>query len=391
MNKEIIKIGAGKGKLLGVLDSYLELLGLEKIEKNRQLIHYRETDNYILEICLLRWEDIKRYSNEFDMIIYGCDQWLESGKKSMIALDYFEQKNCRLSLLVPKEKADMPLSYFKEHKIATGYPELAKDYIGIKEDNILLLSGSVEASIKMGWAESIFDIVESGETARANGLIEYKTFIKFGAILATSKPEVIPILQDLGLIKPIGERKIIAFDGIDGSGKSSLSKYFVQSGIGNNVPNVLICPYSGYIGYTANSLLKGGKCLDWAITVGMNHWKAPNNVNMIYDRSIMTFITELIKNNYLKEDILKSISKWEPLPDILFWCNLDFDTILERTNKRDTKDEYDDIESLKKYYVLYKKAYNFIKENTDINIVELKTDKSISEIVDVVKKMLVNV
>ena len=141
--KPVIRIGAGKGKLLNITDKFLSRLGLEPIEQNRKLIHYRESKDYILEICLLRWEDIKTYANEFDMIIYGCDQWLESGKKSMIALDYFEQKNCRLSLLVPENKKDYPLSYFKEHKIATGYPELAKNYIGLNADNLVVMTGSV--------------------------------------------------------------------------------------------------------------------------------------------------------------------------------------------------------------------------------------------------------
>ena len=225
-DKVVVKLGAGKGKLLPVVQEYLKSLGLPEIAKSRKLVHIYETPNYILEITLLRWEDIKRYSDKFDMIIYGSDQWLESGHKSMISLKYFEQKNCRISLLVKKELKDKPLSYFKNKKIATSYENLAKEYLGINQENIIKLSGSVEAAVTLGWADSIFDVVETGKSAEENGLVEYKTFVKFGAILATRKKEKIPLFESLGLIEKQEKGKIIAFDGLDGSRKIYTCKIF---------------------------------------------------------------------------------------------------------------------------------------------------------------------
>ena len=87
-DKILIKLGAGKGKLLPVVQEYLKSLGMQKIENTKKLVHTFETEKYILEVTLLRWEDIKRYSDKFDMIIYGSDQWLESGHKSMVSLKY---------------------------------------------------------------------------------------------------------------------------------------------------------------------------------------------------------------------------------------------------------------------------------------------------------------
>lgn len=215
-NKVVIKLGAGKGKLLPILQEYLKSLGLPQIENSRKLVHIYETPKYILEITLLRWEDIKRYSNRFDMIIYGSDQWLESGDKSMLSLKYFEQKNCRISLLVKEELKDKSLKFFKERKVATSYVNLAKEYLGIKEENIVKISGSVEATVLLGWADSAFDVVETGQSAKENGLVEYKTFIKFGAILATQKVAKIKLFEELGLIEKQEKGKIIAFDGLDG-------------------------------------------------------------------------------------------------------------------------------------------------------------------------------
>lgn len=390
-NKVVIKLGAVKGKLLPVLQEYLKSLNLPEIETSRKLVHTIETEKYILEITLLRWEDIKRYSDRFDMIIYGSDQWLESGHKSMVSLKYFEQKNCRISLLVKKELADKPFSYFKERKVATSYENLAKEYLGISEENIVKISGSVEAAVLLGWADSIFDVVETGKSAMENGLFEYKTFVKFGAILATQKIEKIHLFEELGLIKKQEKGKIIAFDGLDGSGKSTLAKYLVQSPIMNTNSKVLITPYSGYIGVEAKSLWDAGKYLEWATIIGKNHWRAPENVNSIYDRTILTFMTDLFKAKLSEEEILEAIKTWEPLPDILFFCDIPPEIALSRTDKRNNEqDEFDELESLKEYQKLYNKSVEFVEKHKLSKVIRLDTTKQISELVSEIEKELEN-
>lgn len=384
--KPVIKLGAGKGKLLPVLQQYLKQLEIPKIENSRKLVHRFEKDNYILEVTLLRWEDIKRYAHEFDMIIYGSDQWLESGHKSMISLQYFEQKNCRISLMVRKEQKNMPIQYFRERKVATSYTNLAKEYLGIKQENIVKISGSVEAAVTLGWADSIFDVIETGKSAEDNGLVEYKPFVKFGAILATKKAEKIPLFEDLGLIKKQKKGKIIAFDGLDGSGKSTLAKYLVQNPILNSNSTVLITPYSGSIGSQAKSLWNAGKYFEWATIIGKNHWKAPENVNSIYDRSILTFLTDLINEKLPEEKILEVIKTWEPLPDILFFCDIPPQISLERRTQ--DKDQFDELKSLEKYYVLYKNAIDFVEKHNLVKIIKLNTNMPIEDCIKQVEKSI---
>lgn len=388
-NKILIKLGAGKGKLLPVLQEYLQSLGFPKIENSRKLVHKFETEKYILEVTLLRWEDIKRYSDEFDMILYGSDQWLESGHKSMVSLKYFEQKNCRISLLVEEKLKEKPLSYFIDRKVATSYVNLAKEYLGIKEKNIVKISGSVEAAITLGWADSVFDVIETGKSAKENGLIEYKTFVKFGAILATKKIEKIGLFEKLGLIKKQEKGKIIAFDGLDGSGKSTLAKYLVQNPIINTNSKVLIAPYSGYVGKEARALWNAKKYYEWATIIGKNHWRAPENVNSIYDRSILTFMTDLIKEKYEDAIILDTIKSWEPLPQILFYCDITPEIALNRSEKRnENQDEFDELQSLKIYHELYNKAVEFIEKYKIFKIIRLDTTMQISEIISNIEEKL---
>ena len=278
----------------------------------------------------------------------------------------------------------MPFSYFKERKVATSYANLAHEYLGIKEENIVNISGSVEAAVTLGWADSAFDIVETGKSALENGLVEYKTLVKFGAILATKKIEKIPLLENLGLIEKQRNGQIIAFDGVDGSGKSTIAKYLVQNPITNSNSTVLITPYSGYIGTEARALWNVGKYFEWATLIGKNHWKAPQYVNSIYDRSILTFMTDLIKIGSSDEQILKAIEAWKPLPDILFFCDISVEIALLRNSKTE-QDKFDKLESLKEYYELYNKAIEFIEKYQLVKIIKLDTNREIEDIIKEIK------
>ena len=241
----------------------------------------------------------------------------------------------------------------------------------------------------LGWADSVFDVIETGKTAMENGLIEYKTFIKFGAILATKKITKIQLFEELGMIEKQEKGKIIAFDGLDGSGKSTLAKYIVQNPVMNSKSKVLITPYSGDIGKEAKALWDAGKYFEWATIIGKNHWRAPEYVNRIYDRSILTFMTDLIKNNFSEEQILDAIKTWEPLPDILFYCDISPEIALARGEKRNNEtDEFDELESLQEYYDLYSKSAKFVKEHNIVKLIQLDTNKSIEDILKEIEKEL---
>ncbi len=386
--KTLITIGAVKGRLQKVLHKYLETLGIEIPKVNpRMLVYDIETKKCILRIHLLKWADITKNYNKFDLVIYGADKWLENSNKAFVALKYFEQNDCRMSILVPEALKDYPLSYFLERKIATTYPNVLKQNYPINNSNIVNMEGSVEASIKMGWASSIFDVVETGETAKVNGLVEHTEVIKFGAVLATARIDKLPLFINLGLIDSITDKRCIAFDGIDGSGKSTLAKALVQSGLFANSPVVLVEPFSGKVGKDAFSLWKNGKYDLWAKIVGKQHWTARNIVSTVYDRSILTSIVDIIED---KEKVRSILKAWEPFPDYLFYCKVSAKEAYERNKKRSNKDEFDSLESLEEYEIKYEEAVQFLKEETNIKVIELDATLSTQKNVEKVKEILQN-
>lgn len=386
--KILITVGAVKGRLQKVLHRYLESLGLKIPKINPRLLVYDvEANNYILRISLLKWKDITVNYNKFDLVLYGADKWLENSNKAFVALKHFEQKDCRMSILVPKEIKDYPLSYFLQRKIATTYPNVLKQNFEIDNSKIVEMEGSVEASVRLGWADSIFDVVETGETAKVNGLVEHTKTVNFGAVLATSRIDKLPMFVNLGLVEPINNKICVAFDGIDGSGKSTLAKIVTQTGLFKQSQVVLVEPFSGKVGKDSFALWNYGKELLWAENVGKQHWTARDVVNTVYDRSVLTALVDNLKT---QERAFKVIKAWTPLPDVLFWCKIDAETAYKRTMSRSQHDEFESLDSLKEYEKLYEKAVEFLKTNTNMKIVELDASKSTAETVETIKEILSN-
>lgn len=81
---------------------------------------------------------------------------------------------CRLSLAVPRESQYQSLKDLDGLRVATTYPQLLKRYL--KDNGVnartVMLTGSVEVAPRAGLAEAICDLVSTGATLEANGLVE---------------------------------------------------------------------------------------------------------------------------------------------------------------------------------------------------------------------------
>lgn len=96
---------------------------------------------------------------------------------------------CRLSLAGPAGRPDTPLRYESQPRVATKYPHLAAQFFRERGVNaeIIELAGSVELAPLVGLADLIVDMVESGGTLRANGLVELRTILPSQALLIANR------------------------------------------------------------------------------------------------------------------------------------------------------------------------------------------------------------
>lgn len=96
---------------------------------------------------------------------------------------------CRLALAAPADRPDTPLRYASQPRVATKYPNLTADFFRARGVNaeIITLNGSVELAPLVGLADLIVDLVETGSTLKANGLVETRTIMQIQAVLIANR------------------------------------------------------------------------------------------------------------------------------------------------------------------------------------------------------------
>jgi ATP phosphoribosyltransferase len=164
-----------KGRLLDGALELLRDLGVEGLDADSRKLIFTD-GRRDLRMLLLKPADIPAY------VIYGAADLGIVGKDILLEQepDVYEPLDlgfgfCRLVVAEPRElwERDDPAKW-SWVRVATKYPRLAEQYFsnrGIQVE-IVRLDGSIELAPLVGLAERIVDLVQSGETLRANGLVE---------------------------------------------------------------------------------------------------------------------------------------------------------------------------------------------------------------------------
>ena len=117
-----------------------------------------------------------------DIGIVGKDTILEEGRNLYEVMDLGLGK-CRMCVCGPESAKEL-LSKNEIIRVATKYPNIAKDYFTNKKNQtveIIKLNGSVELAPIVGLSEVIVDIVETGSTLKENGLEVLEEIVNLSA------------------------------------------------------------------------------------------------------------------------------------------------------------------------------------------------------------------
>lgn len=168
-----LRIALTKGRLQEKTVELLEKVGLDCLpikEPGRRLVH--ALPNYPLDAVLAKAPDVITYVERgvCDLGVVGKDTIMEQGSPFYEVLDLGFGK-CRFALAV-KEGTDFYGTY-KTRRIATKYPNVARRFFEKKgmDVEIIKIEGSVELAPILDLADAIVDIVETGATLKANGLV----------------------------------------------------------------------------------------------------------------------------------------------------------------------------------------------------------------------------
>lgn len=145
-----------------------------------------------VEFFYLRPRDIATYvgSGALDVGITGRDLLLDSGSAA-VEIQPLDFGGSTFRFAAPPGTVSQ-LSDLAGLRIATSYPKLVGDFLaqhGVSA-TIVKLDGAVEVSNRLGVADAIADVVETGSTLRAQGLeIVGPVILESTAVLISAQPE----------------------------------------------------------------------------------------------------------------------------------------------------------------------------------------------------------
>jgi len=173
--KSGLTLALPKGRLLDPALDLLRELGVTGIDPDSRKLIFRDAGRD-LEILLLKPSDVPAYVTygAADLGVVGKDILLEQEPDVYEPLD-LGFGFCRLVVAEPRAvwEHDDPAKW-SWVRVATKYPRLTEEYFSARgiQVEIVRLDGSIELAPLVGLADRIVDLVQSGETLRANGLVE---------------------------------------------------------------------------------------------------------------------------------------------------------------------------------------------------------------------------
>ena len=188
MISDPIIIALTKGRILKETLPLLAAAGIEPLEdlsKSRKMIFDTTLPN--VQLIVQRGVDVPTYV-EFgaaDVGISGKDMLLEHGSDDLYEPLDLKIAPCRLMTAGPVKRAPAK----GRIRVASKFVNVAKRYYasqGIQAD-VIKLYGGMELAPIMGLADQIVDIVDTGNTLKANGLEPYELIAPISSRLIVNK------------------------------------------------------------------------------------------------------------------------------------------------------------------------------------------------------------
>ena len=187
-----------KGRLANESFDLLKKIGLNFVANGQYLV--LRCSDFPADILLLRDDDIPAFVSRgsADIGIVGQNIIRESGKK-VREIQQLGFGSCRLAIAVPKKSKFKTIRSLKNSTIATEYPNSTKKFfrrLGIPI-KLAELSGSAEIAPEMGIADAIADIVETGTTLEAHGLVPLDPPIFRSEAVLVANPKLSSMKKEL--------------------------------------------------------------------------------------------------------------------------------------------------------------------------------------------------
>lgn len=188
----MLTIALTKGRILDDALPLLKKIGIvptENILESRKLVF--ATNKPDIRLIVLRGTDVPTYVQfgAADVGVSGKDVILEHGGDGFYEPLDLGIARCRLMTATHKDRADTLIRDGARLRVATKYVNLAKTFYAGKgcQIEIIKLYGAMELAPVLGLADEIVDIVDTGKTLKANGLVPVETIAEISSRLIVNK------------------------------------------------------------------------------------------------------------------------------------------------------------------------------------------------------------
>ena len=189
----MITFALPKGRIFDEIVPLLEAAGIavsEDPEKTRKLIV--GTSRPDVRLVLVRASDVPTYVQYggADLGVVGKDTLLEHGGEGLYQPLDLNIAKCRMSVAV---RADYDyvaaVKQGSRIRVATKFTQIARDHFANKgvHVDLIKLYGSMELAPLTGLADAIVDLVSSGNTLKANHLVEVEEIMKISSRLIVNQ------------------------------------------------------------------------------------------------------------------------------------------------------------------------------------------------------------
>jgi ATP phosphoribosyltransferase len=189
----MITFALPKGRIFDEIVPLLQAAGIgvaEDPEKTRKLIV--GTTRSDVRLVLVRASDVPTYVQHggADLGVVGKDTLLEHGGEGLYQPLDLNIAKCRMSVAV---RADFDYAAAVKQgsriRVATKYTQIARDHFANKGVHVdmIKLYGSMELAPLTGLADAIVDLVSTGNTLRANQLVEVEQIMAISSRLIVNQ------------------------------------------------------------------------------------------------------------------------------------------------------------------------------------------------------------
>ena len=193
MNPTRITLALSKGRIFEETIPLLKAAGIDVLddpEKSRKLI--LDTNQPNVRVLVVRATDVPTYVQfgGADLGITGKDTLLEHGSQGLYQPLDLQIAKCRISVAV---RADFDYAQAVKQgsrlKVATKYVAIAREFFAAKgvHVDLIKLYGSMELAPLVGLADAIVDLVSTGNTLRANHLVEVERIMDISSRLIVNQ------------------------------------------------------------------------------------------------------------------------------------------------------------------------------------------------------------